>query len=242
MPELPEVQIQVNQLRRLRGQRIVAVRSRDPKIRLPRWLIGQRIGRIHRRGKYIIFDLSNGRHLLAHLRMTGGFEFDEPPKWRAAIFTNDGTLYFEDSRRFGVLESVSDRQLHARLAGLGPEPLSKGFDVRRVGQTSRAIKVALLDQHLVAGLGNIYASESLWRARINPRRPANRLQAHELSALRRGIRDAMRKAIGYGPRIFEVQQFAVYGRTGKPCRRCGTPIRRFVQAQRSTYFCSKCQR
>jgi formamidopyrimidine-DNA glycosylase len=242
MPELPEVQIQVNQLRRLRGRRIVAVRSRDPKIRLPRQLIGQRIGRIHRRGKYIIFELSNGGYLLAHLRMTGGFEFDEPPKWRAAIFTNDGTVYFEDRRRFGVLESVSDRQLRARLAVLGPEPLSERFDVRRVGQTSRPIKVALLDQHLVAGLGNIYASESLWRARINPRRRANRLKAHELNALLRGIRDALRKAINYGPRIFDVQQFAVYGRVGKPCRRCGVRIRRVVQAQRSTYFCPNCQR
>ena len=106
---------------------------------------------------------------------------------------------------------------------------------------SRPVKVALLDQKLVAGVGNIYASESLWRARINPRRRADRLRPEEMRALERGIVTSLRKAIRYGPRIFEVQQFAVYERAGEPCRRCGTAIRRTMQAQRSTYCCPLCQ-
>jgi formamidopyrimidine-DNA glycosylase len=125
---------------------------------------------------------------------------------------------------------------------LGPDPLINACDLTLLIKTSRAIKVALLDQQLIAGVGNIYASESLWRARINPRKPANQLTASEVRALRRAIVASMRKAIGYGPRIFEVQQLAAYEREGKACRRCGTGIRRIVLAQRSTYFCPDCQR
>jgi formamidopyrimidine-DNA glycosylase len=131
--------------------------------------------------------------------------------------------------------------LAAILRPLGPEPLENGCDVNRLKHTGRAVKIALLDQRLVAGIGNIYASESLWRARIHPRRRANRLDAAEQRRLRRGIVTALRKGIAYGPRIFEMQQFAVYDRAGRPCRRCGALIRRIVQAQRSTFFCPRCQ-
>jgi formamidopyrimidine-DNA glycosylase len=243
MPELPEVEIQVRQLaRRIRGARIRSLRVRDSKLRLPASLVGRRIRRVWRRGKFIIFDLDDGRHLVAHLRMTGWFEFREPARYRAAIVTNRSTAYFTDSRRFGVLQAVSARELAAILRPLGPEPLENGCDASRLTRTGRAVKVALLDQHLLAGIGNIYASESLWRARIHPRRRANRLDAMELRRLRRGIVTALRKGIAYGPRIFEVQQFAVYDRVGRPCRRCGALIRRIVQAQRSTFFCPSCQR
>lgn len=234
MPELPEVEIQVRQLRRkLRGSKILHVDVRDQKLRLPSSLIGRRIERVWRRGKFIIFDLDDDRHLLAHLRMTGWFEFREPRRYRAAIVTSRGTAFFEDSRRFGVLAVV--KNLDA-IHHLGPEPFAD-FEL----PTKRPVKVALLDQRLVAGIGNIYASESLWRAGIHPRRQANRLSAAEFVRLRKGIAAALRQGIGYGPRIFTMQQFAVYERVGKPCRRCGTPIRRIVQAQRSTVFCPGCQ-
>jgi len=242
MPELPEVQILVNQLKpRLERARIRTVEIRDPKIRLRRDVSGRKILRVWRRGKNIIFDLSGGLHLLVHLRMTGWFEFTEPKQYRAAIRTGKGTAYFEDGRRFGVMQVVTSTELQRALAALGPDPIADGCNLSRLRKTSRAVKVALLDQRLLAGVGNIYASESLWRARVNPRRRADRLRPEEMRALERGIVTSLRKAIRYGPRIFEVQQFAVYERAGKPCRRCGTTIRRTVQAQRSTYCCPLCQ-
>jgi formamidopyrimidine-DNA glycosylase len=176
------------------------------------------------------------------LRMTGCFEFTEPKRYRVAIRTEKGTAYFEDGRRFGVMQVVTPTELQLTLATLGPDPIADGCNLSRLRRTSRPVKVALLDQRLVAGVGNIYASESLWRARINPRRRADRLRPEQVHALERAIVMSLRKAIKYGPRIFEVQQFAVYERAGRPCRRCGTAIRRTVQAQRSTYFCTKCQR
>jgi len=241
MPELPEVEIQTRQLaRRLRGAKILALELPDAKLRLPLSIVGRTIQLVWRRGKFIIFDLDDGRHLLAHLRMTGWFEFDRPQHYRAAILTDKVAVYFEDSRRFGILTAVSARKLMAVLKPLGPEPLPDG-DLDGLSKTTRAVKVALLDQRLVAGIGNIYASESLWRAGIHPRRQANRLDAAEQRRLRRGIVTALRKGITYGPRIFELQRFAVYDRAGDPCRRCGTRIRRIVQAQRSTFFCPVCQ-
>jgi formamidopyrimidine-DNA glycosylase len=112
----------------------------------------------------------------------------------------------------------------------------------RLARTGRPIKVALLDQRTIAGVGNIYANEALWRARLHPRLPANRLHPAQLQRLHRGLCRALRKGIAYGPRIFAVQTFAVYDREGRPCRRCGTPIKRVVLAQRSTFFCPRCQR
>lgn len=243
MPELPEVQILVNQLApRLEGTRIRAVAVRDAKIKLAHNIVGRRIRRVWRRGKNIVFDLSGGLHLLVHLRMTGWFEFAEPKRYRVAIQTGKGTAYFEDGRRFGVMQTLTPAELQHVFAALGPDPLVGGCDLSRLAKTSRPVKVALLDQRLVAGIGNIYASESLWWARINPRRRVDRLRSAEVRALQRGIVKSMRRAIKYGPRIFDVQQFAVYGRERKQCRRCGAVIRRIVQAQRSTYYCPQCQR
>jgi formamidopyrimidine-DNA glycosylase len=243
MPELPEVQILVNQLRpRLVRATIQAVEVRDAKIKLQQDLVGRKILRVWRRGKNIIFDLSGGLHLLVHLRMTGWFEFTKPKRYRVAIRTGKGTAYFEDGRRFGVMQAMTSADLQRVLAALGPDPIIDGCDLSQLRKTTRSVKVALLDQRMVAGVGNIYASESLWRARINPRRRADRLRPKEVRALERGIMTSLRKAIKYGPRIFDVQQFAVYGRAGKPCRRCGSAIRKMVQAQRSTYCCPQCQR
>ena len=243
MPELPEVQILVNQLApRLERARIVSIRSRDSKIKADRRLVGKRIHRVRRAGKNIVFDLSGGLHLLVHLRMTGWFEFEQPRRYRVMIVTTRGSAYFEDPRRLGTMQIVTTEELDRIARRLGPDPLLDGCDLSRLRMTSRPIKVALLDQNRVAGVGNIYASESLWRARINPRRRADKLKPAELRALGKGIVASLRRAIANGPRIFEVQQFNVYGRAGRPCLRCGTVIRRLVQAQRSTYFCPKCQR
>jgi formamidopyrimidine-DNA glycosylase len=243
MPELPEVQILVNQLAPLLTRaRVRKIEVRDPKIKLRRDLAGRLIVRVWRAGKNIIFDLSGALHLIVHLRMTGWFEFKEPTRYRAAIHTSKATAYFEDGRRLGTMQVVTSRELQRVLERLGPDPLFDRGDLAQLRGTTRPIKVALLDQRLVAGVGNIYASESLWRARINPRRRADRLRLAEVRALRRGIVMSMRKAIQYGPRIFELQRFAVYDREGAPCHRCGAAIRRIVQAQRSTYFCPQCQR
>lgn len=244
MPELPEVQILVNQLApHVRGQTIHRVEVRDSKIELPRALVGQTILGIRRRGKFIIFELSGSVFLLAHLRMTGWFEFREPPVFRCGLFTNGGAIYFEDRRRLGQLRVVSEAKLNEIIGELGPEPLERNFNLARITRTSRPVKVALLDQRLVAGIGNIYASESLWRAKINPKRRANRLSDDEMLRLRRAIIATLRKAITLGEHIFDTSnRFAVYDREGKRCRRCGARIRRIVQAQRSTYFCPRCQR
>ena len=178
MPELPEVEIVVRQLcPRLRGQTIRRVEICDPKIKLDSKLAGRRINRIYRRAKFIIFDLTSQRHLLIHLRMTGWFEYDRPARYRFAIHAGKSVAYFTDSRRFGTVELLSAEKLAGKLAKLGPEPFQ--FDSHRLQCTTRPIKVALLDQSLIAGVGNIYASEALWRARINPRRPARRLSPAE---------------------------------------------------------------
>jgi formamidopyrimidine-DNA glycosylase len=243
MPELPEVEIMTRRLsRRLRGATIRRLEVCDPKIKLNGRLAGGRIERVWRRGKFIIFDITGRRHLLVHLRMTGWWEFSQPPRYRLALQTSRGAAYFVDSRRFGQVTMVTPGLLRRELSKLGPEPLGRTVDWAVLRRTGRAIKVALLDQRLVAGIGNIYANEALWRAGINPRRRACRLTDAELRRLGRGIVAAMRKGIGYGPRIFEIQQFAVYDRAGQPCRRCGTSIRQITQAQRSTYLCPRCQR
>ncbi len=249
MPELPEVEIQVRMLQRLRRRVICRVCSHDPKLHLSRRLIGKRIDRIWRRAKYIVFDLCDPNsvrpaalHLLAHLRMTGWFEWEVPERFcRAEIVTSGGSIYFEDPRRFGVLEVVRSDELGQRLALLGPEPLEPAFHLDHVLASSRPIKSVLLDQRRISGLGNIYASESLWRARIDPRRPAHSLKCCESRRLIQGIRRSLRKAIGYGPRIFEVQGFVVYDREGKRCRRCGDAVQRLIQNGRSTFYCPGCQ-
>jgi formamidopyrimidine-DNA glycosylase len=242
MPELPEVEICMRELsRRLRGKTIQAIEIRDDRIKLSRSLVGQKILKISRRGKLIIFRLADDRRILAHLGMTGWFEFTAPPDFRMAIITEGDSAYFEDARRFGKVHTVSAAQQQRILAKLGAEPLAPGFDLTGLNKTKRAIKIALLDQRLIAGLGNIYASESLWRAGIDPRRRADQLQEDERRRLRGSITAVLRKAIAFGPRIYEAQKFAVYNRENKPCRRCHTPIRRILMGGRGTYFCPGCQ-
>jgi formamidopyrimidine-DNA glycosylase len=242
MPELPEVEICMRELsRRLCGKTIRAIEVRDERVKLSRSLVGQKILELSRRGKFIIVRLADDRRILVHLGMTGWFEFTAPPQFRVAIITEDGGAYFEDARRFGKVHAVSAAQQEAILAKLGTEPLAPGFNLSGLKKTKRPIKIALLDQRLIAGLGNIYASESLWRAGIDPRRRADQLREDEWRRLRGSIIAVLRKAISFGPRIYEVHRFAVYDREDKRCRRCHTWIRRILMGGRSTYFCPGCQ-
>jgi formamidopyrimidine-DNA glycosylase len=181
-----------------------------------------------------------------------------PPHVRAALLLDDGTsLHYDDPRMFGRLRLVPGARFDAlpEVAALGPDPLHDGIDADTLAAglaaTRRPVKVALLDQALLAGIGNIHAAEACWRARLDPRRRADRLTGREVAALARGLRATFRFALAQldGPDIEYLEEggdnpFHVYGREGRRCRHpgCGGAIRRLVQAQRSTYFCPRCQR
>ena len=282
MPELPEVEVLARHLRPLlAGQRIRRVDVCRAKVVRPQCgaafaavLRGARFERVARRGKYLVFSLrgrSGARlRLLGHIGMTGRMHLQaatEPlPRHAAVVLRLDhGRFVYEDTRYFGRLTLDG-----AALARLGPEPLGPGFTARYFEQALRrsgqAIKPRLLDQALVAGVGNIYASEALCRARISPRRRARQLTAAECGRLRRAVRAVLWEAIAFGstvPLRFSsrgvadglfyygraagtpdsyTERLRVYARAGQPCGRCGTRIRRLVQAARSTYYCPQCQR
>lgn len=243
MPELPEVEICRRMMaRRLIGAVVTGVEAHDDGVRLPADLIGRRIIAVDRRAKYMLVRLDDDRAVLVHLGMTGWFEVAQPKRYRLALRTTRGAVFLEDPRRFGRVRLVSDPDVERLFGSLGPEPLETDFSLDGRLETRRAIKVALLDQRVVAGVGNIYASESLWRARIFPGRPANSLTAVERQHLARGIVAALKRGIGFGSRIFTApNQFHVYDREDKPCHRCRTPVRRISQAGRSTYYCPVCQ-
>jgi formamidopyrimidine-DNA glycosylase len=243
MPELPEVEICRRLLsRNLTGAVVTGVETRDARVCLPSDLVGRRIVAVTRRAKFILARLDDDRGLLVHLGMTGWFETRQPTQYRWALCTSRGTVFMVDPRRFGRVGVVSMVEARRLFNALGPEPLGAGFNLDGRLDTRRPIKVALLDQRVLAGVGNISASEWLWRARIDPRRPANRLSKVERRRLQRGIVAALKRGIGFGSRIFTApNQFHVYDRKDKPCHRCRTLVRRISQAGRSTYFCPACQ-
>jgi formamidopyrimidine-DNA glycosylase len=251
MPELPEVEAAVRVLRAAaEGRTIVrarvmhrSLRARVAPSRL-RALVGARVDRIERRGKHQLLHLKDGRALHAHFRMAGDWVVDRaaapPPRFaRAVVELDDGArIWLVDPRALSTLD-VRDAAAPLELR-LGPEatdPTLRPRDLARALVRRRgAIKPALLDQRLVAGIGNIYAAEVLWRARIDPRASAASLTQPELARLLAAIRAVMRRALDGAIR------FAVYDREGLPCRRCGTAVARIVQAGRSTYFCPHCQK
>jgi formamidopyrimidine-DNA glycosylase len=274
MPELPEVEIVVQRLREMiRGRALTRAQLLRPNLapeHTPRqfalWLKGARIEEVTRRGKFILTHLSNNRTLITHLRMTGRFylreiDSENPPYARAVFWLDDGKkLVFDDQRQFGVMAVVGTGQLDQLkyLQKLAPEPLSEEFSADYLYLTLRRstqqIKLALLDQHKVAGLGNIYASEALHRAKINPRLSANKLSRPRTVLLHREIVAVLEEAIA-NKGVFDRESgdidasygkyesvVRVYEREGMPCLTCGTPIRRLTQGARSTYFCQKCQR
>jgi len=266
MPELPEVETVVRGLR----PQLVGRQALDAWIGWPKVLdglglaefnglvSGQRLHAIHRRGKYICIALDRG-FLTVHLRMTGRLYLSPNPRgddaWvRFTLALDDGRfLAFSDARKFGrVLYSDTLDFLEAKL---GPEPLTlKPADFKRLLRgSSRQIKVFLLDQKRLAGVGNIYADEALFQARINPRRPVDQLSDRERLRLGRAIQEALTRAIDYegasinwyrkpdGTQGESQKHFQVYGRKEEPCLRCGRPIRKIVLGQRGTHFCPKCQ-
>jgi formamidopyrimidine-DNA glycosylase len=271
VPELPEVETTRRGIRSaLRGRHITGMVLREPRLRWPvdprlvTGLPGQQVRDVRRRAKYLLIELEHGT-LIAHLGMSGSLRVLPPATPLLAhdhydlLLDSGRCLRFNDPRRFGSLLWVTgDPGAHPLLVNLGPEPLEREFDANYLATRARGRKVSvkqfLMDQHVVVGVGNIYASEALFRAGINPRKAAGRVPRAKLEALVGAVRDVLGEAIRQGgttlrdyvsaegtPGYFR-QKLYVYERAGEPCRRCGTPVRQLVQGQRSTYFCPACQK
>jgi len=268
MPELPEVETTVRLLRPdVVGATIEKVSvfwertvGRPSVTAFRRGLAGRTITAVSRRAKYLVFHLDDGRLMSGHLRMTGRFTVGEerkPPHARVAMQFDDGRWFvFSDVRKFGRL-GLGDT-LDDLLPPLGPEPLTDALDgdwlATALRRRKRLLKPLLLDQAFVAGLGNIYVDESLHRAGLHPLRSAHtvtRSQAHDLCAI---IKDVLGSAIVAEGSSFDTfyrtpegnpgafqDEFFVYGRDGKPCRGCGTTIKKLLVGQRGTHVCPKCQ-
>jgi formamidopyrimidine-DNA glycosylase len=267
VPELPEVEtIRAQLAPRLEGRVLARVEILDPRLTRPfdlfevaEELEGDRVIGVERRGKYLLLRLESGLGLLVHLRMTGSFGFVPVSHERAILELDDGTrLAYRDVRRFGTWLVIEEAELEPYLATKnGPEPLGRGFNARwlssQLARRHAPLKAVLLDQRIVAGLGNIYADEALWRARIHPRRPAGELDAAEIARLHRVVRAALRRGVelnGSTLRDYVTpdgegggmqHEFHVYGRLGEPCDRCGRPIERIVVGGRGTWLCPRCQ-
>lgn len=271
MPELPEVEtIRRSLVPLIRGDEVAAVPLLDPHAvsepgpeAIAALLPGRRIRAIRRRAKYLVFDLG-GLNLVVHLRMSGRLKLQKPVEdiryLRAQWNLSSGhVLCFYDVRRFGRIWLLDDTRLAELFAPLGPEPFDPAVtaDVlqeRLAGRTT-SIKALLLNQHFIAGLGNIYVDELLHICGLNPRRPADSLNDTEVAALLATTRKTLDLAIACGGTTFDAvysdaegrpgrfrQHLAVYRRAGEPCLNCGTPIERIVVAQRGTHVCPRCQR
>lgn len=273
MPELPEVETVRKGLAQLVvGKTIQQMEVLWPKIiespEVPIFtaaLKGQTIEAMDRRGKFLIFRLSDG-DLISHLRMEGKYEYFQG---EAAVtkhthvifhFTDGSQLQYRDVRKFGRMTLVGKNQgeNYRGIQQLGPEPVLPDFDLKtfQVGlkKHHKAIKPLLLDQKLVTGLGNIYVDEALWTAKIHPEQPADTLRPKEVKLLHQAIIDVLANAVAAGGTTIrtylnalgEAGKFQlslhVYGQTGKPCSRCGTPIVKIKVAQRGTHFCPHCQK
>ena len=272
MPELPEVEtVRRGILPLVKGSRIVEVTVREPRLRWPipkdfaRYAQGRRIVDVDRRGKYLIVRLDNGDRVLIHLGMTGRLlVLSRPTELRKHdhvdfALDNGLTLRFNDARRFGaVLPWPAKQSEHVLVKDMGPEPLGEEFSAAYLYELSRGrtapVKAFIMDGTVVVGVGNIYASEALFRARIRPKRQAKSLTRVEVAKLVRAVRAVLTMAIKVGgttlrdyvnadgtPGYFK-QKLYVYERAGQPCRVCGTKVRQFTQGQRSTYFCPTCQK
>jgi formamidopyrimidine-DNA glycosylase len=274
MPELPEVETVRRALEpALVGRTIERAEIVDARLTRPEEpqlvaaeLDGERVAAVERRGKYLVIRFQSGRALLVHLRMTGSFrttrdgEGDEDPYRRAVVSLDDGSdVAYRDVRRFGTWLLLEPDEVEPYLAvRLGPEPLEERFTPRvlrdRLAGRRAPLKAALLDQRTVAGLGNIYADEALWRAKLHPRRGAGTLTAAEIRRAHTGIREALEMGVArQGSTLRDYRQpdgasgsmqdeFKAYGRLGEPCERCGTPIDRIVVGGRGTWYCPRCQR
>jgi formamidopyrimidine-DNA glycosylase len=272
MPELPEVEtIRRHLAPRVEGRRIARLRIHDSRWCQPiapdevvAAIEGREIEALRRRGKYFDFALTDDVHLLWHLRMTGTLLYDvdpRPPIVRVDVELDDGhAVSFVDPRRFGTGElAFGPDGLEAFYAQrLGVEPLGDGFTADHLYATARAtrapIKAMLLDQKRIAGVGNIYADEALFRAQIHPLRPANRTTRAQAATLRDAVVESLQAGILAGGATIDdfrdpdgargsfQDEFLVHRREGEPCPRCGTPVEKLVAAGRGTYVCPRCQR
>lgn len=269
MPELPEVETSRRGIEPwITDTTIARVVVRDRRLRWPvakgieRRLQNQRIHSVDRRAKYLLINTGNGTAIL-HLGMTGSVfivDRDAPAGVHDHLdieLDSGKTLRFRDPRRFGSFHWSKEPLAHPLLARLGPEPLGDEFNGEYLWQRSRGRKVSvkqfIMNAQVVVGVGNIYASESLFLAGINPKRAAGKIARHRYDVLADSIRDILRRAIKAGgttlrdfyggdgePGYFK-QQLEVYDREGEHCRVCDTVIRQFVQGQRSTFYCARCQ-
>jgi formamidopyrimidine-DNA glycosylase len=273
MPELPEVEtVRVRLEPHLVGRSLVRVEIADSRLTRPEdpaevaaELAGERVAAVERRGKYLVVRFESGRVLLIHLRMTGsllhapgGANGGDPHRRAVVTLDNGADVVYRDVRRFGTWLLLERGELDAYLAPrLGDEPLGRGFTTAslaaRLAARRAPIKAALLDQRTLAGLGNIYVDEALWRARVHPLRPARDVAPQELAALRRAIRQALQAGIRrQGATLRDYRQpdgtrgrmqaeFKIYGRAGEPCDRCGALIEKTRVAGRGTWYCPACQ-
>jgi formamidopyrimidine-DNA glycosylase len=274
VPELPEVEtVRLRLEPAVVGRRLERVEIRDSRLTRPEdplvvaaELLGERVAALERRGKYLIFRFESGRGLLVHLRMTGGFRLaagnglPDDPYVRAVVTLDDGSdVAYRDVRRFGTWQLLEPHEVEPFLGTrLGEEPLGRRFTARALGERlagRRApIKAALLDQRTIAGMGNIYVDEALWRARIHPLRPARDLDHDDVKRLHRSVRRALEVGLarqGATIRNYATpdgesgamqHEFKVYGRAGEPCPRCRTPIEKTRAGGRGTWYCPSCQR
>ena len=275
MPELPEVEtVRRGLALKMTGRHIVKAELRRQDLRRPfppmlaRTLTGAKIGKLARRGKYILLELDDNGTLLLHLGMSGRItagpaDLPHAPHDHVVLTLDDGTVVrFNDARRFGLLDYMrrGEEAAHPLLAGMGPEPLEAGFDgkylARKLAGKMTPIKAALLDQKIVAGLGNIYVCEALYRAGLSPQRLAATVTGARADKLAKAIHETLTDAIQAGGSSLRdyVQadgelgyfqhRWAVYGRAGEPCPGCTCKegVRRIVQSGRSTFFCAKKQR
>ena len=269
MPELPEVEVtRLGIEPYVVGRALAAVTVREPRLRWPvpdavRALAGRVVRAVKRRGKYLLLDCGDG-HLILHLGMSGSLRLvaaDSVPGKHDHVDFGFGArvLRLRDPRRFGaVLWTTQAPEEHPLIRHLGIEPLSRALDGARLHALTRAsrvrIKPFLMDGHRIVGVGNIYASESLFLAGVNPRRAAGRLSAKDSTRLAAAIKRTLRTAIraggsslrdfvgSDGTEGYFQRRAWVYGRAGQQCRKCGSEIRRIVQGQRATYFCPTCQK
>jgi formamidopyrimidine-DNA glycosylase len=278
MPELPEVEtVRRGLVPVLEGQRLVKVETRRPGLRLPfpkdfaKRLTGRRVESLKRRAKYLLAELDNGETLVIHLGMSGrmavegsglgAHDTSVSGKHDHVVFeTEAGRIVFTDHRRFGLMTLLKTAALaeDKLFRDLGVEPLSEKFDAAFLARALKGkktpIKSALLDQRIIAGIGNIYACEALFRARISPKRLAGRLKPQESAALAEAVKTVLKEAIKAGgsslrdyrqangdPGGFQLR-FKVYDRAGEPCPVCGGAVKRIVQAGRSSFFCPSCQK
>jgi formamidopyrimidine-DNA glycosylase len=270
MPELPEVETTRRGIApHLLGQMITQVIIRNAKLRwpipdnLPTVLTGLRIQAVTRRAKYLLLDCGTGT-LILHLGMSGSLRIQsvEPPQKHDhfdLLLNNKKILRLKDPRRFGaVLWYTGDIQQHPLLVKLGPEPLADNFNAKLLFDKTRGrganIKETIMNSHIVVGVGNIYANEALFHAGINPKTASGKISLKRYAKLVLAIQETLQKAIAAGgsslrdfvnsdgkPGYFQ-QQYWVYGRSGQACRKCGGVIKQIKQGQRSSFYCTRCQR